>query len=318
MEQGGSADASAPPGKSSPSAQTAGTCLAKALARIWPSLVPPCLRLMCAAAVPKDAAKAKPIFEYSDAALQVNILSLLRYAAKAANDALVGGPELGSCLVAFAAGCCQQGQFACLSSVAVLASNPDRARAQVAPALDGICTAALEHLRAGRPAQALLPFLELTSSLATSVGDELFQSPQLPMLRELCLLATRSTDQDILRPSLQFLQKLAMCRTIDVQAQNIKEVIENVLLNFHTWPRILVGHIFKLFSAFVERHNAVFMPLALNPAVPCIAGLPPAEQAIAQKAFQNLRGPRFKAFLSDLGQVARGEASADMLQTYGS
>jgi len=138
------------------------------------------------------------------------------------------------------------------------------------------------------------------------------------MLRELCLLATRSTDQDILRPSLQFLQKLAMCRTIDVQAQNIKEVIENVLLNFHTWPRILVGHIFKLFSAFVERHNAVFMPLALNPAVPCIAGLPPAEQAIAQKAFQNLRGPRFKAFLSDLGQVARGEASADMLQTYGS
>merc|ERR1711865_141539 len=96
----------------------------------------------------------------------------------------------------------------------------------------------------------------------------------------------------------------------------MQEVIENVLLHFHLWPRSVGGQAFKLFQAFLERQEAVFLTLAVSPAVPCTQNLPPAEQAIAHHAFRTLRGPRFKAFMTDLAAVARGDSSMDMLHVY--
>merc|ERR1719498_535985 len=105
-------------------------------------------------------------------------------------------------------------------------------------------------------------------------------------MRQLCLLALRSSEHEILKPSMIFLQKLAMSRTSWAAGQPLQELIETVLLHFHTWPRSVSGQSFKLFSAFVERHEAVFIPLALSTGVPCTKGLPQAEQGIAHHAFR--------------------------------
>jgi len=321
MREGG-LDCGPQAGQPNPAAQTAATCLAQVLGVQWRSLAPPCQRLLCAAPVPKDALKGKPIFDYSDTAVQVNIMSLLRYAAKSAVEAVAGGQDLGSHLVEFAIACCTEGQFAPLSAVALLVADPDLARTQILPALDGICQVTLRQSQAGRGGEDLIPVLELLSGLAAGVGEELFQSPQLPLITQLCILAVRASDQDVLRPALLFLLKLVMSRSPAAVARcngpelNIRDIIQAVLLHFHLWPRSLGSQTFKLFSAFLERHEAVFMPLVLSHGVPCIASLEPAEQAIAQKAFQNLRGGRLRAFLGDLGAVARRENSADILGMY--
>eukprot|EP00929_Paragymnodinium_shiwhaense_P048050 TRINITY_DN24354_c0_g1_i1.p1 TRINITY_DN24354_c0_g1~~TRINITY_DN24354_c0_g1_i1.p1 ORF type:complete len:970 (+),score=194.39 TRINITY_DN24354_c0_g1_i1:67-2910(+) len=297
-------------------ARTAAAALTHVLQAQWSSLAPASQRLLCAAVVPRDAPKGKPIFEYSDEAVQVNTLALLRYAAKAATGAPAGGKELGVQIMLLAAACCKEGQFAALSSVAILANSPPMAVEVVLPAMDTVCQAALGHIQAGRSAEDLVPFLDLIAALAASAGDGLCQLPQLSLLTQLCVLAVRSTDQDVLKPVLLFLQKLAMSRTDGARVQNMQEVIQAVLLHFHLWPRSVGGHVYKLFQAFVERHEAVFLPLAVSPSVPSVATLPAAEQAIAHRAFQSLRGPRFRAFLGDLGAVARGDNQADVLQVY--
>lgn len=316
MEQGGSSSDSAPaskPGQATLAARAAGTCLARFLSTQWSLLAPPCQRLLCAASVPRDAPKGEPIFDYSDAAVQVNSLALLRYGAKAANNSASGGPELSALIVELAIACCREGQLACLYAVSVLAANQHHAKCQVMPALDGVCQAALVHIQAGRSEVELVPFLELVSVLATGMGDDLFCSAQVPMLAQLCIMAVRSTDQEILKPTLQFLHELVMCRTL---VSDSSPVMQAVLLHFHTWPRSVGGMIFKLFSAFLERHEAVFLHLACDPAVPSMAGLPPAERAVAQRAVSVLRGPRLRAFLADLGAVARSENTVDVLQAY--
>merc|ERR1712054_497016 len=155
-----------------------------------------------------------------------------------------------------------------------------------------------------------------TAALSTSVGDELFQSPQFGMMRQLCLVAMRSVEHDILKPAMIFLQKLAMSRTNWAAGQQMDEVMTVVLLHFHTWPRHVSGQSFKLFQAFLERHEAAFLALAVSPSVPCMQNLPPTEQAIAHHAIRTLRGPRLKAFLGDLAAISRGDATLDMLHGY--
>merc|ERR1712060_864465 len=129
-------------------------------------------------------------------------------------------------------------------------------------------------------------------------------------------MAVQAKDQDILKPTILLLQKIVMARSMSAEAQNVQEISRVVLMNFHGWPRSLAGQSFKLFSALVERHEATFLPMAMSPEVPCISCLPIAEQTLAQHAFRSVRGPRFKMFLGDLGAVARGENSADILQVY--
>mmetsp|Transcript_112005 Transcript_112005/g.176932 ORF Transcript_112005/g.176932 Transcript_112005/m.176932 type:complete len:952 (-) Transcript_112005:57-2912(-) len=303
-------------GQPSESAKTAATSLTRVLSLQWTSLAPPCQKLLCSAPVGKDAPKAKPIYEYSDAAVQVNILALLRNAAQASKESVAGGPELCARIVELAAVCCGQGQLACLMAVSIVAANPDYARACILPSLDGVCQASLSHIQAGRNEHELIPFLELTAALSTSVGEDLFRSPQVPMLRQLCLLAVQSAERDILKPAMIFLLKLMMSRTEWAAGQSAKEVVEGVLSNFHKWPRSLAEQTFKLFSSLLERCETLFLELASSQAVPCMTVLPPAEQAIAQHAFRTLRGPRFKAFLGDLGAIARGDSSMDMLHVY--
>jgi len=313
---------SAAPGQPSPAAKTAAMCLERVLNAQWRSIALPCRHLICAAPISRDVLKGKPVFEYSDVAVQVNVLALLRYMARAANEALTGGPELGLHLVEFAVACCGEGQFAPLSAVAVLAANPELARTHVLPALDGVCQETMRHAHAGCAAEDLIPVLELLSSLAASVGEELFQAPQLPVLTQLCASAIRTTDQDILKPALLFLQKLATSRLPGCEArccapeQDVRGIIQAVLLHFHTWPRSAGAQTFKLFCALLERHEGLFLPLVTSPSLPCVAGLAPAEQAIAHAAFRRLRGGRLRAFLGDLGAVARRENSADILQAY--
>jgi len=65
-----------------------------------------------------------------------------------------------------------------------------------------------------------------------------------------------------------------------------------------------------------ERHEAIFVQIVNSQAIPSVAGLPSPEQAIATQAFLQLRGLRFKAFLSDLGAVARRDNTVDILQSY--
>mmetsp|Transcript_42534 Transcript_42534/g.121670 ORF Transcript_42534/g.121670 Transcript_42534/m.121670 type:complete len:321 (+) Transcript_42534:740-1702(+) len=304
-------------GAASPEQRASATCLASVLNAQWQALAPPCQRLLCAAPVPRDAPKGKPIFEYSDEALQVNILALLRYAGKAACDTVTGGDDLSTSLLQLAGACCREGQLACLFSVSVLAQNEARARTHIMPVFGDICQAAFAHVQAGRSEHDLVSFLELISSLAASLGDELFQSAQLETLLRLCTMALAVAETDVLKPVLAFLLKLVMWRSPALTPQIVQEIIQPVLLNFHKWPRIWGAQIFKLFSAFIERHEAIFVPLAASPSLPCVAGLPPGERAIAQKAFQGLRGPRLRAFLGDLGAVARSENSADVLHAYG-
>jgi len=324
MKEGGLDCSSQPsaPGQPSAAAQTAATGLAQVLNAQWRSLAPPCQRLLCAAPVSKEALKGKPMFDYSDTAVQLNVMSLLRYAAKSAVEAVAGGHELGSNLVDFAIACCREGQFAPLSAAALLVADPELAKAKILPALDGVCQETLRQIQAGRGDEDLIPVLELLSGLATSVGEELFQSPQLPLIAQLCILAIRSADQDILKPALLFLLKLVTSRTPGAVAhcsgpeQNVQDIIRAALLNFHTWPRSLGSQTFKLFSAFLELHEAVFMPLATSPGVPSVAGLDPPEQAIAHQAFRSLRGCKLRAFLGDLGAVVRRENTPDVLQMY--
>lgn len=320
MKEGGTETSSGP--QVSPAAQTASTCLAQVLNSQWQPFALPCQQLLCAAPVAKDALKGKPIYEYSDTAVQVNIIALMRAAAKAATEALAGGQELGAHVVEFAVACCKEGQLAPLSAVALMVSDATIAKACIMPILDGICQETLKQIQAGRSDVDLIPVLDLLSGLAAGVGEDLFLSPQLPLITQLCILAVRSTDQDILKPALNFLLKLLMSRSPGALAQlsgpeqNVRSIIEAVLGNFHLWPRILGSLIFKIFSAFLERHEAVFMPLALSPCVPSVASLEPAEQQIAQRAFQALRGARLRAFLGDLGAVARRDNTADILQMY--
>merc|ERR1719343_1577028 len=118
-------------------------------------------------------------------------------------------------------------------------------------------------------------------------------------------MALASTESDVLRPVLNSLVKLLMLRSAVLTPQVVQEVAQAVLANFHRWPRVMGGHLLKAFTALIERHEAVFLQLALSPALPAVATLPPAEQAIAQNAFRGLRGPRLRAFLGDLGAVAR-------------
>merc|ERR1712187_184694 len=120
----------------------------------------------------------------------------------------------------------------------------------------------------------------------------------------------------ILKPTLVFLQKLVMSRSVNAKAQNFNEIMQTALLHFHNWPRMISGQTFKLFSAFLERCEPEFIKLVLSLAVPCIVCLPAAEQEIARKAFQALRGPRLKAFLVDISAVAKSENRADVLQAY--
>jgi len=322
MREGGLDCSAKTPGQPSPATQTAATCFARVLIAQWPAVALPCRQLICAAPVSKELLKSKPLFEYSDVALQANVLALLRQAARAAADASAGGEELGARLIEFALACCGDGQLAPLSAAALLVASPELARARVLPKLDGICQAALGKVQAGTAPADLIPFLDLLAGLAAGVGDDLFGTPHLPVLLQLCLLAIRTTDQDILKPVLLVLQKLVMSRSPAAVAcvkgpdQNVREIIQVVLLHFHTWPRSIGAQTFKLFCAFLERHEAVFMPMVMAPAWPCFACLAPAEQAIAFAAFQHLRGGHLRAFLGDLGAVAREENTSDILQVY--
>eukprot|EP00928_Gymnodinium_smaydae_P004050 TRINITY_DN11417_c0_g1_i3.p1 TRINITY_DN11417_c0_g1~~TRINITY_DN11417_c0_g1_i3.p1 ORF type:complete len:808 (+),score=192.14 TRINITY_DN11417_c0_g1_i3:582-3005(+) len=322
MEQGGGeqppSSVASKGGEPTAAARASATCLAAVLNAQWPALATPCRRLLCAAPVARDAPRGKPIFEYSDEAVQVNILALLRYAARAACDASVGGPELGAKVVELAVSCSCEGQLGCLHAASVLAANQQLATALLMPALGAICQAALAHVQAGRGEVELVPFLELIAALATTLGEELFRSPQLQMLSQLCVLATRSSDQDILKPALLFLQRLVMTRVEAVAAAHAQDVIQAVLANFQIWPRSVGAQTYRLFMALMERHEAVFLQLSNNPALPCVAHLPPAEAAIALGAFKSLRGPRLRAFLADVAAVARRENTPEVLQAYAS
>jgi len=309
-------------GQVSPAAQVAAASLAQVLISQWQALSHPCSKLLCAAPVTKEALKGKPIFEFSDTALQLNIIALLRHAARAANETPPSGHrELQQRLVEFAAACCEEGQFAALVAVATLAGDPDFAKAQIVTALGGVCQVTQRHIQAGAQAEQLIPVLDLISALAASVGEDLFATPQLPLLTELCVHALCSEDQDVLKPALLFLQKLIMSRsqgaiTYCGGGGTIQVIVRAILTHFHKWPRMMGMNTFKLFSALLERHEAIFLSLAKSPDVPCIVSLEPAERAIAHKGFEKLRGGKLRAFLGDLGAVARRENSADILQAY--
>lgn len=77
------------------------------------------------------------------------------------------------------------------------------------------------------------------------------------------------------------------------------------------------GQIFKVFSAMAERHEKVYLSTVAAAAdAPCMASLSAADKQLAQQALARLRGPRLRALLQDLGAIARGEHTVDMLQTY--
>lgn len=312
MREHADGPASSPGQPLTPAVQAAAAGLTGVLLTHWGNVAAACQGVLCAAPVPKDAAKGKPIYEYSDTAVQVNCLALLRYAARSANEAPARGEELSTRLVELAAACIAQGQFAPLTAVALLATQQDFARQGLLPLLDGLCPAVQSHIQAGRPEQALAPVLEFFSSLAANVGSALSESQHFPTVMQFCLAVVRTTDTDLLKPALVFLLKYLMARP----PLHAAEIVEAVMLHFHAWPRSVSSDTYRLLMACVERHAALYLPMAASPTLPCLLALPPAEQAMARAALQKLRGPRFRAFLVDLGNAARGEASADLLGAY--
>eukprot|EP00405_Crypthecodinium_cohnii_P020367 CAMPEP_0206476734 /NCGR_PEP_ID=MMETSP0324_2-20121206/34906_1 /ASSEMBLY_ACC=CAM_ASM_000836 /TAXON_ID=2866 /ORGANISM="Crypthecodinium cohnii, Strain Seligo" /LENGTH=672 /DNA_ID=CAMNT_0053952449 /DNA_START=96 /DNA_END=2114 /DNA_ORIENTATION=+ len=318
VEQGGN---SSGPGKgvgdqASMEERMAGTCLATILLSVWSDFAPAAQRLLLAAPVPREAPKGRANFEFSDEALQVNVLALLRTAGRAACNTVSGGPELGSHLVNLAAACAAQRQLACLHSLSVLALSVQQAKTNIAPQFGAICVSAFGHIQAGGSEYELVPFLDLISSMSSTLGDELFQCGQVETLVRLCILALAVTETDVLKPVLNFLQRLLSSTSPALTEQLFQDMMRAILANFHKWPRMLGAQNLKLFNIFIERQEAAFVSMVTDPSLPCLACLPAHEQAIAQQAFRTLRGPRLRAFLGDLGTVARSENSPDVLHAY--
>ncbi|CAE7749778.1 unnamed protein product [Symbiodinium sp. CCMP2456] len=288
--------------------RTASRCLARFLLLHWASTAPLCQTLLMAAPATKDAAKGKPIFEYSDVAVQVNVLALLRRAAMAAAE--VPEAALAEGLASLAVACCKEGQLAPLSSMAALSANPDVARSHVMPHLDVISSAALTHVQHGRAAEDLIPFLDLCSCLAAAAGDALFASPQVPPLAQLSVAALASTEHDVLKPVLVFLQRLLTSRALSLGEGDVSSLAQAIFASFHTWPRSMNTQTFKVFSALAERHEQVYMStIAAAAGAPFLVHLSPADRLLAQQGLARLRGPKLRALLGDLALLTRGEAS---------
>ncbi|CAK9033561.1 unnamed protein product [Durusdinium trenchii] len=253
MEQAGSSQQGIGP---TPEARTASSCLASFLLSCWTSLAPPCQQILLAAPVGKDAAKGRPIFEYSDVALQVNVLALLRRAGRAACEA--ESADLAQQLQQMLVSCCQEGQLAVLAAMAQMAESPPLAQNYVLPQL-ATCpqNPAMMHLQKGGPAEDLIPFLDLCSSLAGSVGDTLFASQHLAPLSQLCIAALQSTEHEVLKPVLLFLQRLLTQRTLALSDGDVSALAQQVVGRFQQWPRSMSGQIFKVFSAMAESAMAM-------------------------------------------------------------
>lgn len=316
MEQAGSSQQALGP---TPEARLASQCIARFLLSCWTALAAPCQQLLLAAPVTKDATKGRPIFEYSDVALQVNVLALLRRAGRACCEA--ESVELATALQQLLVTCCQEGQLAVLGAMAQLAGHPQLAQAIVLPHLDLISNTSLMSVQKGRPAEELIPFLDLCSALAGSVGDSLFTSRQLAPLSQLCVAALGSTEHEVLKPALVFLQRLLTSRAAQLSSTDVAALAQQVLGRFHQWPRSMSGQIFKVFSAMAERHEQIYLSTvaaagSAGSTAPCMASLSAADRQLAQQALARLRGPRLRALLQDLGAIARGEHTTDMLQSY--
>ncbi|CAK9033525.1 unnamed protein product [Durusdinium trenchii] len=252
MEQAGSSQQGIGP---TPEARTASSCLASFLLSCWTSLAPPCQQILLAAPVGKDAAKGRPIFEYSDVALQVNVLALLRRAGRAACEA--ESADLAQQLQQMLVSCCQEGQLAVLAAMAQMAESPPLAQNYVLPQLELVSKTVLMHLQKGGPAEDLIPFLDLCSSLAGSVGDTLFASQHLAPLSQLCIAALQSTEHEVLKPVLLFLQRLLTQRTLALSDGDVSALAQQVVGRFQQWPRSMSGQIFKVFSAMAESAMAM-------------------------------------------------------------
>eukprot|EP00435_Cladocopium_sp_Y103_P025447 s2988_g6.t1 len=327
MEQAGSSQQGLGP---TPEARLASECLARFLLSCWTALALPCQQLLLAAPVAKDATKGRPIFEYSDVALQVNVLALLRRAGRAACEA--ESMELSTALQQLLVTCCQEGQLAVLGAMAQLAGHPQLAQNCVLPQLDLISNTSLMSVQKGRPAEELIPFLDLCSALAGSVGDSLFTSRQLAPLSQLCVAALGSTEHEVLKPALLFLQRLLTSRTAQLSSTDVAALAQQLVGRFHQYQvrlaskvgtalRSMSGQIFKVFSAMAERHEQIYLSTvaaagSTASTAPCMASLSAADRHLAQQAMARLRGPRLRALLQDLGAIARGEHTVDMLQSY--
>ena len=312
MEQAGSSQQGLGP---TPEARMASSCIVRFLISCWAALAAACQKLLLAAPVAKDAVKGRPIFEYSDVALQVNVMALLRRAGRAVREA--ESMELAQQLQQLLISCCQEGQLAVLVAMAQMATHPQLAQNCVLPHLDLISNISLMHVQKGRPAEELVPFLDLCSALAGSVGDALFASQQLAPLSQLCVAALGSVEHEVLKPVLVFLQRLLTSRTVGLSEADVGALAQQVVGRFHQWPRGMSGQICNVFSAMAERHEKVYLStVAASGNAPCMASLPDADKQLAQQALARLRGRRLQAFLQELGAVARGEHTVDMLQTY--
>lgn len=316
MEEAGSSQQGLGP---TPEARLASQCIARFLLSCWTALALPCQQLLLAAPVAKDATKGRPIFEYSDVALQVNVLALLRRAGRAACEA--ESVELATALQQLLVTCCQEGQLAVLGAMAQLAGHPQLAQSIVLPQLDLISNTSLMSVQKGRPAEELIPFLDLCSALAGSVGDSLFSSRQLAPLSQLCVAALGSTEHEVLKPALLFLQRLLTSRSAQLSSTDVAALAQQVVGRFHQWPRSMSGGIFKVFSAMAERHEPIYLSTvaaagSAGSTAPCMASLSAADRQLAQQAMARLRGPRLKHLLQELGDIARGEHTVDMLQSF--
>jgi len=263
-----------PLGQSSKASLLASTCLSRALQVQWAVLSASIQQLICAAPVSKEALKGKPMFEYSDVALQVNMLALLRRAGKAAADGCERNIELGMQLVEIAVVCSKSGHLAPLSGIAVLAGNSEAAQKCVEPSMDHLLQAMVDKTRANVAPEDVLPFLELVASIATSTENIILQHARLLPIIQLCMLTIRSSDQDVLKPALQLLLKVLMSRAQGLSAEMISNIIKTIFETFHMWPRSMSGQTFKLFSAIAERHEAIFVQIVNSQAIPSVAGLP--------------------------------------------
>ncbi|CAJ1356828.1 unnamed protein product, partial [Effrenium voratum] len=83
----------------------------------------------------------------------------------------------------------------------------------------------------------LIPFLDLCSALATSVGDAVFSSQLLAPLCRLCVAALASAEHDVLKPALLFLQRLLTTRAVQLGEADVGQLAQAVVASFSQWPR---------------------------------------------------------------------------------
>jgi len=167
-------------------------------------------------------------------------------------------------------------------------------------------------------------FFALLLASAVDFEEALYTCPSFGKIQELAVMALSSGDRELNKALLQFVVRFATSSCPAAQSQFrsfAPPMVTSLLQHFHLWPQATRKHSSQLFVVMLERHAALFREtLVCVWQQPGTVGIHTAlnsqQREVCAKLFEQLRGPRFKAFLGDLVAVANGAQTVDVLVAY--